>query len=246
MKNTLATKAPQLRNGKDAEVAAELGRLVRDAQDATRRILICGLFIEHIVANLPHGQFGPWVEAHKAEIGVVYSRICSWRQFAAEALKYAGIQNSCMQEFSLPLHETLALPLAEVPADAIEVRSKIDDLIDGKSVRQLMFEFREGKVHDDRLVRTGRGGDRTEHRSGVRRTQEQIARHEFETRARMACTHAISDIGRLLIVEGPNGERGWWILDDHELDRLKGLAHDLHRGCLEFQQRRAAKRRAGK
>ena len=53
---TLATKVPRLQKGNDKEVAAELGRLVRDAQDGTRRILICGLFIETIVTNLKHGE----------------------------------------------------------------------------------------------------------------------------------------------------------------------------------------------
>ena len=66
---TLATKVPRLQKGNDKEVAAELGRLVRDAQDGTRRILICGLFIETIVTNLKHGELEAWVEAHEAEIG---------------------------------------------------------------------------------------------------------------------------------------------------------------------------------
>jgi len=178
------SKTPKLQKGNDSEVAHELGRLVRDAQDGTRRILICGLFIETLVANLKHGQFGPWVEAHKEEIGVGYPSICGWRQFASETLAFLKIQNSNALEFSIPLHEVLALPASEVPEDAREVRAKIDELISGKSVKQLMFQFREGEVVDDKLVRSGRGGDRTAFR--VPKTHEE----KFQAAVAMAKTDA--------------------------------------------------------
>ena len=239
------SKAPRLQNGKDKEVASELGRLVRDAQDGTRRILICGLFIETIVANLKRGQFGPWVESHQAEIGVKYSSICGWRQLAEEVLKQVGFQNSNALEFSVPAHEFLALPAAEVPEDCREARAKIDELIEGKSVKQLMFQFREGEVFEDKLVRTGRGGNRAGSRTGKRRTNLELDRDTFEGKARAILPHVTRLLGDLLTIEGPHPKpsdpipRAWDILDDKALLALKQLAIDLRDGILESERRRA-------
>lgn len=238
------SKAPRLQKGNDKQVAAELGRLVRNAQDGTRRILICGLFIETIVANLKRGEFGPWVESHKHEIGVKYSSICGWRQLAGEMLKHLGIENSNALEFSKPLHETLALPASEVPEDCREARAKIDELIEGKSVKQLMFQFREGEVFEDKLIRTGRGGNRTAYR-GKRRTNLEITRDDFEFSARVILPRAKEVLTKLLTLEGPHPKandpipRAWDLLDDKQLADLKGMAIDLRDGILESERRRA-------
>jgi hypothetical protein len=237
-------KFPKLQKGNDKEVAAELGRLVRDAQDGTRRILICGLFIETIVANLKRGQFGPWVESHQSEIGVKYSSICGWRQLAEEVLKQVGFENSNALEFSVPAHEFLALPASEVPEDCREVRAKIDELIAGKSVKQLMFQFREGEVFEDKLIRTGRGGNRAASR-GPRRTNLEISRDDFEFSARVILPRAKEVLTKLLTLEGPHPKandpipRAWDLLDDKQLADLKGMAIDLRDGILESERRRA-------
>lgn len=156
----IAKSGPRLATGNDAEVAAQLGLLVRDAQAATRRILVCGLFIETIVANLPQGQFSEWVEFHKETIGANRQQIYGWRAFTTEVLKQIGVQKGLLSEMSVPLHQALSMPKDAVPEDVIEVREKIDELIEGKSARQLMLQFREGEVINDELVRTGRGGER--------------------------------------------------------------------------------------
>jgi len=241
------SKAPRLKRGNDAEVAGELGRLVRDAQSATRRLLICGLFIEHIVANLPHGQFGPWVDAHKEEIGASYPSICGWRKFAKSAMEAVGFQNSNALEFSIPMHEAVALPTSEVPEDMRKAREKIDELIEGKSVKQLMLNFKESAVVNDEL-RVSIGGHhpkRDENGEIIptpRRTKEEIDREKFEGAAIPACAYAREYIDKALSVEGPHGEKAVWLLNERDLEGLKMAAYDLHQMCLEAQARRAAKR----
>jgi hypothetical protein len=237
-------KFPKLQKGNDKQVAAELGRLVRDAQDGTRRILLCGLFIETIVANLKRGELGPWIEAHRTEIGVGQASIYGWRDFSREVLKQVGIENYNALEFSKPLHETLALPAAEVPEDCREARAKIDELIEGKSVKQLMFQFREGEVFEDKLIRTGRGGNRAATR-GPRRTNLEISRDDFEFSARVILPRAKDVLTKLLTLEGPHPKandpipRAWDLLDDKQLADLKGMAIDLRDGILESERRRA-------
>jgi hypothetical protein len=239
-------KAPRLAKGNDTEVAQELGRLVRDAQDGTRRILICGLFIETIVANLKHGQLGPWLDAHETEIGCSRRSIFAWRELSSEVMKQVGVEKVQLLHFSKPLHETLALPVSEVPEDAREVREKIDELIAGKSVRQLMFQFREGEVFEDKLIRTGRGGDRTANR-GPRRTNDEIERETFELAGKAACNDARRVLRHLLTLTGPvklgpggkEPPRAWDLLDDKALRELKEMAIDLRDGILASESRRA-------
>jgi hypothetical protein len=151
----LAVEGPKLKTGNDASVALELGRLVRDAMDGTRRIVIAGLFLETIAENLPHGQLGPWIEAHEEEIGAKRVTIFKWRQFAAQVVEAAGVKKYHTGYFSAPLHEVLALADAEVPADARKARAAIDALIEGKSKRTVQMELglveaapRGGKTHD--------------------------------------------------------------------------------------------------
>ncbi len=237
------SKAPRLQKGDDKQVAAELGRLVRDAQDGTRRILICGLFIETIVANLKHGELGPWIDAHEAEIGAKRASVFGWRDFSAEVMKQVGLQKSNALDFSLPLHEALALPPAKVPEDVREVREKIDELIAGKSVRQLQFQFRECEAIGDELVRTGRGGDRTASR-GPRRSKAEIAHDDFKINGGAACTDARRALKHLFSITGPHKPkeiipRAWDLLDDKALRELKEMAIDLRDGILESEKRRA-------
>jgi hypothetical protein len=160
MSKLATTTAPRLVKGNDTEVAAELGRLVRDAQDGTRRILVCGLFIEQIAANLKRGQLGPWIEEHEAEIGAKRTQVFAWRDLARNVMEAVGLQKSGMPDFSLPLHEVLTLPPAEVPPEAKEVRTKIDALIAGKSARQLMLNFKTASEEGE-SVKPARGGNVT-------------------------------------------------------------------------------------
>lgn len=141
MSGRVARQIPRLRSGRDAEVAKQLGRAVRDAQDATRRIAICGFLIEAIASELPHGQLGPWIDAHEAIIGAKRSSIFAWRQFTTNLLEAIGVQKSNALDFSVPLHEALTLPIAKLPREIQSVRQKIDDLIEGRSYRQLSFQF---------------------------------------------------------------------------------------------------------
>jgi hypothetical protein len=241
------SKSPKLQQGNDTEVAAELGRLVRDAQDGTRRILLCGLFIETIVANLKRGELGPWIQAHEQEIGCGWRAIYGWRDFSREVLKQVGGENCNALQFSIPAHEFLALPAAEVPEDCREARAKIDELIEGKSVKQLMFQFREGEVVEDKLVRTGRGGDRTANR-GPRRTNLEIDREDFETKSRVLLPFLVRYLNDALTIQGPHPKpndpipRPWDLLDDKHLRELKELAIDLRDGILESERRRATAR----
>lgn len=125
--------------GNDRQVAQELGRLVRDAHDGLRRIVCVGLFIEEIAARLPHGDIGPWLETWAPVIGVTPRSIYHWREAVANISVACGLQNCNALQFSLPLHEALALPPAKRPKDVAKVAGKIESFIEGKTLTQLML-----------------------------------------------------------------------------------------------------------
>lgn len=138
--------APMLKSGNDAEIAAKLKTLIDDANSGLRRIIIAGLFIETIATQLDHGQLGPWIKAH---CEVQWETVCRWRQLAKNTADAAGIKFDACVKFEIPLHEALALPAAQVPADLKEAREKIDALIEGKSARQLFMQFKSAKLNAD-------------------------------------------------------------------------------------------------
>lgn len=144
--NALA-KIPNLKSGNDEKVAAKLDELIADANDGLRRIVIVGFFLERIAADLKRGQFKPWIEAHCKETS--RASIFGWRALAKNIMESVKISKVQLLDFSTPVHEMLALPAAEVPKAQKEIRAKIDELIEGKTAKQLFLEFKQAEEDED-------------------------------------------------------------------------------------------------
>jgi hypothetical protein len=82
------------------------------------------------------------------------------------------------------------------------------------------------------------GGDLSAHRTGKRRTKDEIVRDDFEACAPALCVVAQTSIDKLLAFKGPKGEPAVCLLDDAALERLTLAAHDLHAICVETRNRR--------
>jgi hypothetical protein len=135
---TIAPKPPELKHGNDAKRAKELNKLIKDAEAGLVRILKVGFFLECLGEDLPHGQLGPWVQAH---CNRDWRTVRRWKQVAAGIGDALGI--TLKQRLEYKLHEVLALPLKKVPEELKAVREKIDAEIAGKSYRQLFLELKQ-------------------------------------------------------------------------------------------------------
>lgn len=247
---TVVPKAPELKSGRDSKaVAKELDKLITDAESGLRRIVTAGLFILEITQDLPHGQFGPWMQANLPQRS--RETVFRWKALALNIMEACGLKVA-QCHFSTPLHKVMALPAAKVPKDAKEVREKIDSLIEGKTYRQLFFEFKsaeEVKSEDGEVtVVPRRGGDvaprgpdgkRTTKR---RRTNKQITTETFEADSLVALESITTAFDTLFGITGPNDEKAWDTLDDEALEALKMNAKDLYDAAKATQERRKAKR----
>lgn len=176
---------PTLRNGNDEQVAAKLRELVADAESALRRILICGAFLDRVVSELPHGQLEKWLKVHCPEVS--FQTVRRWRALVGRVLEACGANRSRVSGISQPLDEILALPISKVPEDARDLRAKIDELIAGKSARQLWFDFKQleedstGNVSVKAGRRKGEGGRPTDAELAARNTTAEQLEEALQT-----------------------------------------------------------------
>lgn len=131
--------------GNDAAVADQLRVYLRDAADGVRRIAIAGAYCEWIVQQLPHGKLGDWLAAYCPDIEERTVR--KWRQFARSLFEAAKKAHGLT--IDLPPHELLAAPPSDLPEDARAARAALDDLLAGKTYRQLWFEFKQMEEGED-------------------------------------------------------------------------------------------------
>lgn len=140
-----AATRPALAGGRDAEVAAKLRDLVRDASDGLRRIIIAGMFIERIVRELPHGRFIPWLETNCPDIHRV--TVFRWRDLARCVAQAAGVDLG-LPDLPDPT-KLLMAPADELPEQHRSARERIDALMDGKTARQLFLDFKQAEERPD-------------------------------------------------------------------------------------------------
>lgn len=154
----VAKSIPALPKGNDAAVAAQLQTLVADANDGLRRILAAGFFIECIAGELKHGQLGPWLAAHCPQVG--QSTVYRWRELARNVAQVAGVKIPTVGilEGEFTGGNFLTLPSEDLPNEVLEARQRIEEVIAGKTAKQLCFEFKQmedGKVKVGRLKGSG-------------------------------------------------------------------------------------------
>lgn len=157
------TQAPaHLRCGGDEEAAERLKTYVRDAADGLRRIIIAGLYIDYLISQLPHGHLIRWLATHCPEI--TERTVRRWRKVASKVLEHCDPKGERILDIRRDPASILTLPVEEVPEGMRDVRKAVDELIAGRSYRQLTFEFKqvemdaEGNEKVKRGRRKGEGG----------------------------------------------------------------------------------------
>jgi hypothetical protein len=213
---------PTLPKGNDTEVAAKLQALVSEANDGLKRILAAGFFIECIAGELKHGQLGPWLAAHCPQ--VTWQTVNRWRDLARNVAQVAGVKLNIVfnLEGSFEGGNFLTLPTDELPNELSEARARIEEVIAGKTAKQLHFEFKQtenGKVKVGRLK--GDGGREPERPA----TPSELLEHEQHCARR--------DWERLVLVMDQLSPRAP-LLPDMDLQILAGLTDKWTKALNEW------------
>jgi len=165
----VVANAPSLTIFRNEEAASKVRQLVSDAQDGLRRILVCGLYLETIKHDLPHGQFRRWLEAYVPE--VTPRTVATWMTLASNIREAAGIKWEAASHLQTPIYDAITLPPQDRPAELQEACAKMDELMAGKSARQLLLEFKQAEEDADGnlVARRGRlpGSKTTPRRKGI-------------------------------------------------------------------------------
>jgi len=178
----------------DHKAAAEkFGQLHHEAQTGLRRVVAFGLFcFEMQEVHLKQGQFGRWLAQYHPECAKqkkdtdwweASSALNSWMKLTKDTLEAVGLDvNKYLAQvnsFRVGSGDLLLLPDNKVPKAARPLREEICNVLDGKTARQLMLEFKqmdeEGQVKRGRLK--GCKGTTREQREAARERerQQQIA-----------------------------------------------------------------------
>jgi hypothetical protein len=154
----LAKKTPSLEVVSDQIAADKLRELLRDADDGLRRVVRCGLYIEWVSANLPHGQLMPWLEANCPDVS--NNTVLRWRTLAKNICEWSGFKFA--QWANLPATNALLLdcPVDELPVKLRAAREKMDELLDSaRTPKQLFFDmgFKQGELDTHGYPKAKRG-----------------------------------------------------------------------------------------
>jgi hypothetical protein len=176
------------------------------------------------------GGITGWLEEHAPEV----------KRSTAE--RFLHVAEAVAADFTLPAKVSfieLATSSAESLSEPLRAKqSELWDFVNGTSQRSWLDRFAPSKPKGGYRPTKKNGAPRAE-----KRTDAEIARDEYEEHAPAVCRRTAETMVELLLLEGPDKERAWDILDDEELDKLKLQAHDLYEGALASQKRRKALRK---
>ena len=158
----------------DAALAEQLTTQYQRAVGGIREVLIFGAMMlqarDHVTVSTRGngGKFGDagtglkgWLTTHAPKVNL------------STAYRFMDLAEGLRDEFKLAkkcdLVHLLSAPVADLPPPQKKAREKIDSFVEGKSQRQLQFAF----AHDTKAGKP-KGGDRSEHRTGKRRTKAEV------------------------------------------------------------------------
>lgn len=153
MKVARTSVAVTLSGGQDVAVAEQLQTYIREAEDGVRRIAIAGAYCEWIVQQLPHGKLGDWLRTYASAVDERTVR--RWREFSRSV--FEASKRTHVSAITVPQHVLLSANPSELPDDAREARAALDELLAGKTYRQLTFEFKQMEEGADGTLRVKRG-----------------------------------------------------------------------------------------
>lgn len=160
-KLALEKRAPQLLAAiekKNTEVAAKISHAYAEASRSLSNALghtICaGLMILQRKEELPHGEFGPWLEKFCPEISWVTA--CAMMNATRGAVaRVLGDENAKPEILSnlkfdgAPLPDVLSADPATLTKSAREVQNQFKDFLQGKTQHQLLLDWKEIKAKGD-------------------------------------------------------------------------------------------------
>jgi len=106
----------------------------------TRRSVISGLLLAEKKQEVGHGNWLPWCAKHQ----VVDRTARDHMQTARATCETLQIGNGCRFE-ELALHQVLELPLLQLVNSARETRNKFDVLIESRTSKEIVVEWREAE-----------------------------------------------------------------------------------------------------
>lgn len=212
---------PKLKTGDDAQVKQTFQELFEGAQNGLRAVVAFGLYAEEIKQiKLKHGKFKDWLGATFPEVS--YRSVVRHMELATSVMKACGVKS--LKPFFKSAtcgtfeHAGMLLTAPEKKCDekAIEIRTKVFSLIDGKSARQLFFEFKQGEEDEDGNVKTKRG--RLKGQGGASAAQRAKAK-------------AAADAAEIEARELKAEEIGEWVKENVD-DQHIGQISDKHKAIL--------------
>lgn len=175
----LTKHSPSLKVVADDVAAAKLRELLKDADDGFRRVVKVGLYIEWIAANLPHGQFMPWLAEHAPDVGQM--TVYRWRSMAKNLCEWSGLKFTNLVNLTIPAENLLTLPVEKLPANLQKARWKMDEVLDSaRTPKQLFLDigFKQGELDAAGYPKAkvgrakGSGGASKEQRAKARELEE--------------------------------------------------------------------------
>ena len=143
-----------------AEVAAELNReaveIIALAEEADKRRARFGLMLIWVKeqgkadGSIPHGQFGPWLEAHCPMLP--RSTAGDWITQGKSALDLLRWQNSEIRNFETPPHRLLAMPPDDLNGVEKERQKKLLVVIEQQKQFRALTRYTQVELKDDATV----------------------------------------------------------------------------------------------
>ncbi len=196
---------PTLKGGRDQATAKELIKRWQEAQVGLRRVVSFGLLAWETKDMLPHGQFGPWLAAHcpsltrvdsKTGIAKPSSSLSSYMELTKGVLESTGftvekyLQHISNSQSIRNCHGGKYLHIADkkLSPEALELKTKICNVVDGKTAKQLFLNFKQAKqdASGNIIVKRGRldgqGGASKLQRDKKQQIDEKARLDEMEIR----------------------------------------------------------------
>ena len=201
-----------------AAAVSQLKTLHTEAQIGLRKVVALGLFcFELKEVHLKHGQFGPWLQECAPELCKLHSKskaphpssvLARSMSLTEGVLKAVGGSvrgalaklNPHQTGLSYPPQggichggELLLLSNDQVPEAAKQLHGKICSMIDGKTAKQLFFEFKQAEEDSQGNTKPkvgrlkGQGGATKDQRAAKAATDAQAEKLELELAAKDLC-----------------------------------------------------------
>jgi len=229
-----ASRAPSLNDGHDAAIARELTKRFTDAQTGLRRVISFGLLAWEVKeTKLKHGQFGAWLAAHCPNLADTSS---PGKPTASRSLHtYMALTKGVLESLGFTVEKYLAhisnsqqlricqggkylvLPDKTLPPDARDLKGKLCDLVDGKTQRQLLLEFKQVEPDADGAVRPKVG--RLKGQGGATKAQR-VAKQQEDDNARLEAIRIKADEVHDWLIEVADDQHLGAALDLGQRDNL--------------------------